>query len=62
MPAYKEQVCSARRETLSNALKVESQESRIHLVLRHTARARPDLRFSPLLSRLKDRKEGKKDG
>jgi len=40
-----------------NASKVEPQESCIHPMLSHTARARPLLRCSPLLSRQKEREE-----
>jgi len=45
------------RRAFRNASNVESQESCIHPMLSHTARARPVLRCFPLLSRQNYRKE-----
>jgi hypothetical protein len=45
------------RRAFRNASNVESQQSCIHLMLSHTARARPLLRCSPLRSRQHYRKE-----
>jgi hypothetical protein len=44
-------LCETLRRAFRNASNVESQESCIHPMFSHTARARPVLRCSPLLSR-----------
>ena len=50
-------LCEILRRAFRSASKVESQKSCVHPMVSHTTRARPVLRWSPLLSRQNEREE-----